>query len=364
MARSHLLTAALPLLALAAAPGCFWGDVDSQLFLSVSADNYEQFEGLLYPDEDRDRWRDIFDDRPVSCLDTEASLPTCGGGDKGTGLFKLFLPYESSRVRGLITQKGDLQITSHLNVGEALGRLEDDGFGDWQYMQRDDRAYGVSGQGCGADAGEERTGAARCLREALVSDASGYRRLSEDLRLVITINLPGIDDVRAVACQDRPSTFAAEAWEYPRTLHVNYSAAQPVELPSGDRVYGDPEVDPALDACDIEVYARFGLGIEGFEARWFGQEEAEDGGATRELVLDRVNGPGETMLGTVELEELILPQGPHAGHARGRYNLSFTSARFAARDGAAFLEGGFDVELKADAQAVDEPERATDLELE
>lgn len=334
--------------------GCFWGDADGQLFFQVSAENYDQYEELLYPAERAERWAEIFTDRSTLCSGAEAECDL--DSLERSDLLELFLPYKTERARGLITQKGDLQVTAHLDVGDAFKELAESDFEDWAYMDDTDQLYGLSGDGCSSDSEAlDRTGVGRCMRSELIENSTEYLGLDEDLRLVISINLPGEDDIRSTRCQDRPGTFESSDWNLPRTLRVNYNANEPEEVEGGLEVYG--EETPPLAQCDIEIYARLQLGIEVFSADRYGNEDE-----THQFTLDRVNGEDSTMPGTVELEELVLPGEEGDARVSGRYNIRFTSDRFSARDGKVEISGDFDVEVRRDREEIDEPDRNLDLE--
>jgi len=350
----------LALVTLVLLSGCFWGETDAGAFFKVSAGNYANYEGLLFPEERAEAWSAVFEARPSLCVD--GSGDACVGGDfVRSDLLDLYLPYETSKVRGLLTQKDDLQVTSHFDVADAYALHVAAGFEDLAYLMNEDELYGRAGDGCeieGIDAAD-RTGVGPCLRKELMDNADAYKSLKEDMRLVILVNLPGVDDVRTTACQDRPQTFESADWSFPRTLRVNYNAGQPVE--SGDDfVYGDPEDEPPLHACDIEVFAQLQLGFERFGADYYGQEDEGDG-----LTLDQVNEAGQTLVGTVEIESLLLPgEGYYYGRVTGRYNLRFTADRFAPRDGKVEISGEFDTEIHTDPVEVNEPEREIDLTID
>jgi len=361
---SPLLALCLTLLISTLLSGCFWGEADGQLFFKVSSENFEQYEDLLYPPERAERWAEIFGDRSTMCSGGEAECDL--DSIERSDLLDLYLPYKTDRARGMITQKGDLQITAHLDVGTAYGELAVESFEDWGYMEDSSRLYGRDGDGCDVAAEPvDRTGVGRCVRNEVLDHTAGYDSLDEDLRLVITVNLPGEDDARSTRCQDRPTTFASSDWTLPRTLRVNYNANEPEEVADdGEQylVYG--EETPPLAQCDIEVYSRVQLGIEVFSADRYGAED-DDGPCTLQGApchLDLTNGADSTMVGTVELEELVLPGEEGQAMARGRYNIRFTSDRFSARDGKVEISGDFLVELRADREELDEPDRNLDLE--
>jgi len=343
------------LLAVVPLTGCFWGEADSQVFFKVGADNVEYYEDLLYPTDRKEEWAEMFEGRESVCED--------GGDDCGvedlerSDLLDFYVPFETPRVRGLLTQKRDLQVTAHLDVGEAFKALTDDGYDDWAYLEDTEKVYGREGQGCSVEFdGAERTGIGRCVRSEVEANEAAYRKLSEDLRLVILINLPGEDDIRSTRCQDRSPTFESGDWDYPRTLRINYAATEPVEVEDGLEVYGG-EDDPPLALCDIEVYARLQLGSEVFSANFYGQDDED-----QDFTLERINGDDETLLGTVELEELLLPGEDGDARVKGRFNVRFTSDRFSVQDGSVEVAGDFDAEVRLDAEEIEEPDRSLDLE--
>ena len=104
------------------------------------------------------------------------------------------------------------------------------------------------------------------------------------------------------------------------------------------------------------------MGIEVFGADYYGEDEADKADDDRELTLDRENDSDETLLGTVELESLSLPGDGGDARATGRFNIAFTSNRFADLDGEVTISGTFDTEVRRDAEEIDEPEREIDLE--
>lgn len=349
-----LLTLASSLLLL---PGCFWGEADANMFFKVSGANVDQFKDLLYPAEREEAWSDIFAARPVVCSDgtDDCAIDQTERSD----LVDLFLPYKSSYGRGLITQKGDLQITTHLDVGDAYQTLVDNSFGGWNFMDNTDEVYGWTGDACGEGEGA-RTGVGRCVKKEVQDNPDAYTALAEDLRLVILINLVTDDDVRSTECQD---ALDRPAWEYPKTLRVNYNANQPELRVEGDEdsgeIYG--EETPPLLQCDIEVFARLQMGIERFEANYYGEAPDLDGDELNPFTLDRVNEADDTLRGTVELDSLELPDAGSDPRAKGRFEIEFTSDRFGARDGTVVVAGDFDVEIRRDAEELQAPERETEI---
>ena len=337
------LAASLLVLPLAS---CFWGSTDAHLFWKVSAQNVSEFRDLLYPKDLEPQWRAIFEERATVCVDGDEEDLCDGGSYERSDLVDLFMPYDSSRVRGLVTQKGDLQITAHLEIGEAWKALAADGFDDWGYLESEDELYAQGGTGCEADLDpEDRMGVGRCLLEMMRQTADdperqeelkSYQKLDQDLRLVILVNLPSADDIRSTDCQDAPSEFESSDWSYPRTLRVNYNAREPVENEDGDLVYGSDT--PFISQCEIEVFARLSLGVERFNADWYGQEDPDG-----DFHLERVNEAEQTLLGTVELESLALPGEDGEARAKGRYHLRFSAERFVNLDGKLDIEGDFDV---------------------
>lgn len=352
---------ALPL-ALSLLAGCSWGEADANMFFKVSGANADQFKDLLYPAAREQAWADIFSARPVVCSDRADDCAI--DATERSDLVDLYLPYKSSTGRGLITQKGDLQITTHLSVGDAYKSLVDDSLSGWGYMADEDRVYGWSGDSCLAPADGEveqpRAGVGRCLRSELEDHADAYTGLAEDLRLILLINLITDDDVRSTECQD---ALERPAWEYPQTLRVNYNANKPeLRIPEQEDsgwIYG---VDtPPLLQCDIEVFARLQLGIERFEGDFYGEEPKIEGDELNPFTLDRFNESGSTLRGTVELESLVLPDEGDSPRAVGRFDIAFTSDRFGGRDGKVIVGGTFDVEVRRDDEELQAPERETEI---
>lgn len=337
--------------------GCFWGEVDGGARFTVSAGNVDQYVDLLYPTDRAEVWQSMFESRPVACPPDEEDCDT--EDRERSDLVDLFLRYDTTQVRGLMTARGDLQITAHLDVGDAYKALVDDSFSDWDYLTRSDRIYGVAGDGCGNDVDErDRTGVGRCIFEEINDNTTSYQRLDEDIRLVILVNLPGTDDVRAVDCQDAPREFNSTDWEYPRTMLVNYDAVGPVE--DGDETrYGNPDDEdlPPLVQCEYEVFSRLNVATQVFGADYYGEGD-DNADLTIEEARDETEEP---LVGTVILEELSLPGEDGETRAKGKYHLAFTSQRFSQQDGAVVFEGSFDTAIRTDPVAVDDPDRDIDL---
>jgi len=166
MSRSSLsLFFVLPVAALLL-PGCFWGEVDGGARFSVSEANVAEYVDLLYPIDRQAEWEAIFADRPTLC---EPGEDDCEREDRvRSDLIEMFLRYDTTKVRALLTQRGDLQITAHLKVGDAYKALADDSFDDWEYLTRSDRVGGVAGDGCDNSTDpEDRTGTGRCIFEEI-----------------------------------------------------------------------------------------------------------------------------------------------------------------------------------------------------
>lgn len=356
--RRVLATLVLPIV-LTSLPGCFWGETDANMFFKVSGANADQFKDLLYPASREEAWTEIFAARPVVCSSGEADCAI--DETERSDLVDVYLPYASSEGRGVLTQKGDLQITTHLTVGAAYQSLVDEGMGGWDYMDSVEQVYGWSGDGCmETSEGAARSGVGRCLKKEVQDHPDEYTALGEDLRLVLLINLITADDVRSTDCQD---ALERPAWEYPRTLRVNYNANKPEDRVEGDadsgQIFG---VDTApLLQCDLEVFARLQLGIEDFTADFYGQEPKLDEGELNPFTLDRVNDADSTLRGTVELESLGLPGESDDPRAVGRFEIAFTSARFGGRDGKVIVSGTFNTEVRADDEQLNEPERETEI---
>ncbi len=354
MPRAFLAVLAL----LPALGGCFWGESEAHLFFQVSDANQALYADLLFPSDRAGAWTQAF----------EARAPLCGEPGDGsecqrTDLVDLKLVHRTSKVRGLLTQKGDLQITSHLDVGDAYAELSEDDWDSLSYLASPDYVYGVAGSGCTSDLGDDRAGVGNCLLDEYRENTQAYTALGEDLRLIVLINLPGEDDIRSTGCDEAPRSFASTDWQYPRTLFVNYNARGPIMLAGGQYAYGDSEELLPLPQCEIEVFAEVQLGTEDFHADWYGQ-----GADPEDFTLDRYNelcdntDCPDPILGTLVLEELTLPGEEGDARVRGRYHISFTSGSFAARDGKVVVIGEFETEIRRDRSGLDEPDRQLDLE--
>ena len=343
--------------ALALLPGCFWGDVEGGVTFTVTSRNVDQYVDLLYPTAKMEAWRVMFEDRPTLCPPDDEG---CDADEQErSDELDFFLRYEATRVRGLLTQKGDLQVTSHLDVGEAITALSKDGYDDWAYMTRTDRLVGLEGDGCDSSVDpESRTGVGRCVFAEIEANEGEYKALGEDVRLVLVINLPDEDDVRSVQCQDGPRTFASTDWEYPRTLLVNYDATGPVE--AGDDTRYGTDADEPLPQCEIEVFSQLSVASQVFAGDFFG-EGVENADLTIEEARDETSTP---LVGSVVLESLSLPGEDGEARAKGTYSLAFTSSRFSERDGSVAFEGSFDVEVRRDPEQVEDPDRSIDLDPE
>lgn len=355
MSRSALsLFFVLPMAALAL-PGCFWGEVDGGARFAVSEANVAEYVDLLYPTDRQAEWEAMFADRPTVC---EPGEEGCERNERvRSDLIEVFLRYDTTRVRGLLTQRGDLQITAHLDVGTAYKALADDSFEDWEYLTRSDRVAGVNGDGCdNSPDPEDRTGVGRCVFEEIQANPTTYQKLSEDMRLVMLVNLPGEDDVRSVECQDKPRTFESGDWDYPRALLVNYDATGPVEE-DGDERYGDDE-DPPLPPCEVEVFSRLSVATQVYAGDYFGEGD-ENSGLTIEDGLDATDSP---LVGSVVIEELTLPGEGGEARAKGKYHLAFTAQRFSENDGSVVIEGSFDTQIRTDPVQVEDPDREIDLD--
>jgi len=345
----------LPIAGLAL-PGCFWGEVDGGARFTVSGANVSQYVDLLYPTDRQAEWEAIFADRPTLCPPDDEG---CDNEDRErSDVVDLFLRYDTTRVRGLLTQKGDLQITAHLDVGQAYKALIDDSFDDWDYLTRTDRMHGAAGDACDSSVdAEDRSGVGRCVFSEIEANDPGYRKLDEDIRLVMLVNLPGEDDVRSVECQDRARTFASDDWEYPRALLVNYDATGPIE-DGDDSKYGG-EDDPPLPLCDVEVFSRLNVATQVFGGDFFGEGDEN----TNLTIEEGLSATDEPLVGSVIIEELTLPS-EGQGRAKGKYHLAFTAQRFSEADGKVVIEGSFDTEVRLDPVAVDDPDREIDLDPE
>ncbi len=279
--------------------GCASGQVDGELRLFLEDGNLDYYEEVLFPADRRATYDEIFAGVPLY-------LP-------------FYVDYSTARVDALITQRGDLQITSHLTAGQVFRDGVD--AGDYEYLA-DDAWNGESD----ADAHGE------ALREELTTRSADYRSLDEDLRLILLVNLPdpGGDDL-----------WPSDDWEYPVELVANY---QETYVDEEDQEYPIPE-------DEIELMARMIIGGELFETI----------PGTR---LDEVTGlREESVTPNMTIDALTMPgEDGRLGHLSGRFDLYLEASAFRASSGIAVASGELDVDVHVDRWAMEDLEEQEDLE--
>jgi len=284
-------------LAVLAGLGCSEGEVTADLDLYLAAGNLDYYEEVLFPSSRRDTYDDIFSGVPLY-------LP-------------LHLKYETTEVDAMITQRGDLQITCHLESG----RLYESENTDLAYLE--DEAWNGESE-------EDRWG--QELYQELTEPDSSYADLSEDVRLILLINLPE---------PDSEDGWSSDGWQYPTELWANY---QDVILDEDDQEFDIPE-------DDIQLMSRMLIGGELFETlnnTRFDETEGigvED--TTPNLVLDQLTMPGEE---------------DRFGRAVGSFELMLEADSFSASAGVATIAGEFDVEIHADRWGLDDLDVQEDLD--
>ena len=295
------LTAALATLAAAIAPlaGCTSGEVDAELRLYLEQGNLDFYEDVVFPASRREALDGIFEQVP-------AYLP-------------LQLPYVTDRVDAIITQRGDLQITSHLTAGTVYRKHHDPSA--LEYLEGEDW------NGEGAD---ERYGEA--LFGELKQPDDDYSALDEDLRLILLVNLPeppGPDEA-----------WSSDGWTYPLELVANYDE---VVLDEQDQEHDIPEEE-------IQLMSRMIVGGELFDTL-LGQRFDEELGEFYE---------DETA--NLVLEELTLPgEDGRQGHTSGSFDLTLEAGSFSASSGVATISGTFDADVRDDPWSATDPEVVEDL---
>ena len=79
-------------------PGCFWGETEADAFFKVSAANFSNYEGLLFPEERAEAWTTIFEARPTVCVD--GTDEGCSDGEwQRSDLLDLYMPYNTGDKR-------------------------------------------------------------------------------------------------------------------------------------------------------------------------------------------------------------------------------------------------------------------------
>ncbi len=277
--------------------GCTEGQVEADLDLYLAHGNLDYYEDVLFPSERRDTYDEIFAEVPLY-------LP-------------LHLRYVTTEVDALITQRGDLQITAHLESGR-LYEAEDT---DLSYLE--DETWNGESE-------EDRWG--QDLFEELSEPDSSYAGLSEDVRLILLINLPE---------PDGEDGWSSGEWDYPRELWANY----------GDTVLDENDQEFDIPEDEIQLMSRMIIGGELFETlnntRF---DEAE--GVT-------VEDPSPNVI----VEQLSMPgEDDKYGRAVGSFDLMLEADTFSASAGIASIVGEFDVEIHDDKWALDDLDVQEDVD--
>jgi hypothetical protein len=279
--------------------GCASGDIDADLNLYLEQGNLDFYEDVLFPSSRRDVYDGIFEEAP--------------------GYLPLHLPYKATRIDAVITQRGDLQITSHLTTGKVFR----------DHLVADDLDY-LGSDDWNGDEEEERFGD-QLLAELSDLDEA-YDRLDEDLRLILLVNLPA-----AAAEEDG---WSASEWDYPVELTANYQQI----------VLDDQDQELPIAEDDIELMSRLIVGGELFETL-LGQRFDEETGQLEDdeapnLVLDSLTMPGED---------------GRLGLASGSFDLTLQTDSFSASSGISTIQGDFEVEIHTDRWALDDLDVQEDL---
>jgi hypothetical protein len=280
--------------------GCASGEVDAELGLFLERGNLDYYEEVVFPTARRDAYDELF-----------ASVPL---------YLPLHLTYRTENVDAIITQRGDLQITTHLDAGaiynkemaaEDFDYLEDE---QWNGESEEDR-YGED------------------LAAELSEPDSSYRGLSEDLRLILLVNLP--------APPSEDELWSSDEWDYPAELLANY---QDVWIDEEDQEHDIPE-------DEIQLMSRMIIGGELFETL--------NGSRFDEQTATVLEDDSPHMV----LDELVMPGvDGKFGLARGSFDLTLEADSFSASSGIATITGTFDVEVREDRWALDDLDVQEDLD--
>jgi len=275
--------------------GCPSGEVDADVGLYMARENLDFYEDVVFPSSRRSTYDEIFATVPVN-------LP-------------LRAPYRTTHVDAIITQRGDLQLTAHLEAGE----LFDDEQADFSYLQ---------GELWNGESQEDRWGEE--LLEELTAAEADYRALDEDIRLILLVNLPDPGD----------EGWSSDEWEYPTELWANYR----------DAWVDDEGQEHDIEEDDIQLMSRLIVGGELFETV-NGLRYDEELGTTVEV--------GDANL---VLDELLLPgEDGRFGRARGSFDLMLEAASFASSSGTATIAGTFEVDVHEDRWALEDLDVQEDL---
>jgi len=275
--------------------GCPSGEVTAEAGLYLARENLDFYDDVVFPSSRRATYDDIFATVPVN-------LP-------------LRAPYETTHVDAIITQRGDLQLTAHLDAGD----LFDSDKADFGYLQ--DEIWNGESQ-------EDRWGEE--LLEELTSGEADYRGLDQDIRLILLINLPDPGE----------EGWSSDGWEYPAELWANYR----------DVWVDDEGQEHDIDEDEIQLMSRMIVGGELFETTT-GLRYDEELGTTVEveepdLVLDELTLPGED---------------GRFGKATGSFTLLLEAESFASSSGFATIAGTFDVDVHEDRWALEDLDVQEDL---
>ena len=275
--------------------GCASGEIDAELRLYLEQGNLDFYEEVLFPGSRRDVYDEIF-------VEEDVYLP-------------LALPYQATRVDAILTQRGDLQITSHLTAGTMFRKHHS--ASELEYLQEDDW------NGDDGDAGS-------LLFEELEEPDSTYDKLDEDIRLILLVNLP----------DDAGDGWSSDDWSYPAELMANY----------GDTVLDAQDQELAIPEEDIQLMSRLIVGGELFETVLGQRFDEATGGAIDDdapnMVLDSLTLPGED---------------GRLGQAKGSFDLMLEASSFSASSGVAMFSGSFDVDVRADRWALEDLDVQEDI---
>ncbi len=279
--------------------GCASGEVDAELGLYLERGNLDYYEEVVFPTARRDAYESLF-----------ASVPL---------YLPLHLTYRTDSVDAIITQRGDLQITAHLDAG-AIYHEE---------MTADDFDY-LNEEQWNGESEEDRYG--ETLYDELTEPDTSYRSLSEDLRLILLVNLPEPPD---------EGLWSSDEWDYPVELLANYR----------DTWVDEEDQEHDIPEDEIQLMSRMIIGSELFETL--------NGSRFDEAMATFVEDESPHMV----LDELVMPgEDGRLGHAVGTFDLTLESDTFSASSGVATITGEFDVQVHEDRWALEDLDVQEDID--
>ena len=170
------------------------------------------------------------------------------------------------------------------------------------------------------------------LYDELTEPDTSYRSLSEDLRLILLVNLPEPPD---------EGLWSSDEWDYPVELLANYR----------DTWVDEEDQEHDIPEDEIQLMSRMIIGSELFETL--------NGSRFDEAMATFVEDESPHMV----LDELVMPgEDGRLGHAVGTFDLTLESDTFSASSGVATITGEFDVQVHEDRWALEDLDVQEDID--